>query len=214
MRFDASADFSGYVQLLEKVGVVALGFGLGPVHDAVPDGLVTACRRLGLVLLEIAPSIPFIAVTRAIADIVAEIYLSEERRESRMHEILRRAAQRSGADALVAELAKSIDGWAALLSPAGVVRTVVPSTAINRLSDVSEAFRRTQNSASFTSAAIIDNGERIELLPIGSKLRNRGLLVVGGLLEERGRRNRIGSIAAEVLSSELELEAARAFADR
>lgn len=214
MRFPAAEDFSGYVERLAKVGVIAIGFGLGPVHDVVPADLVAACERWDLVLLEIASPTPFIAITKAVADMVAERDLAAEARDNRIREVLTRAAHREGADGLIAALAEHVDGWAALLSPVGVVRAVAPATAIDKLDDVADVLSRTREAGAFASASLIANGERIEILPLGVKSRQLGTLVVGGMADERGRRNRVGSIAGEVLAFELELEAARKLAER
>ncbi|EOM74826.1 regulator of polyketide synthase expression [Rhodococcus rhodnii LMG 5362] len=214
MRFRERREFGGYVERLAKVGVVGIGFGLGPSHDEVPVELVEACRRWDLVLLEIASPTPFIAVTKAVADVIAERDHAVEARDNRIREALTRAALRGGADALVAALAEQGGGWAALLSPVGVVRTVAPRAAVDRLADVADVLARTRDSGTFASASVIANGERIEVLPLGGRSRHLGTLVVGGMPDDRGPRDRVGAIAAEVLGFELELEATRTLAER
>ena len=51
-----------YARRLVDAGVRALGFGLQPHFDTVPDEVVAACRRQNLTLLEIPESIPFAAI--------------------------------------------------------------------------------------------------------------------------------------------------------
>ncbi|WP_280459403.1 PucR family transcriptional regulator [Nocardia carnea] len=214
MQFPAGRDFGGYVERLAKVGVVALGFGLGPVHDAVPGELIAAAQRWGIVLLEIAPPTPFIAISKAVADVIAERTHTVEARDNRLREALTRAALRGGAEGLIDSLAKQGASWAALLSPVGVVRTVAPRRAVHRLDDIRDVLARTREAGAFGSASVIANGERIEILPLGGRSRHLGTLVAGGLPELPGQRDRLGTIAADVLGFELELEATRKLAER
>ena len=51
-----------YVRRLVGAHVGALGFGLEPYFDAVPDTVVRACRRHNLTLVSIPGDIPFAAV--------------------------------------------------------------------------------------------------------------------------------------------------------
>ena len=53
-----------YVAALRETGVVALGFGVGPSHDRVPEPLTEACRRQGLPLLLVPPPTPFLTITQ------------------------------------------------------------------------------------------------------------------------------------------------------
>ncbi|MDV6269295.1 MULTISPECIES: PucR family transcriptional regulator [Rhodococcus] len=214
MRFSQEQDFYGYVERLTKVGVVALGFGLGPAHDTVPLGLVAAAEQWGMILLEIASPTPFIAVTKAVADLIANREHAAESRDNQIRQSLTRAALRGGADALVEALAKESGSWAALLSPVGIVRQITPRRAGVRLDDIRDVLVRTRESGSFGSASVIANGERIEILPVGRRSRQLGTLVVGSTGEVRGQRSRFGIIAAEVLGLELELESTRKLAER
>ncbi|MEU9706960.1 PucR family transcriptional regulator ligand-binding domain-containing protein, partial [Streptomyces sp. NPDC047981] len=44
-----------YVERVVAAGAAALGFGVAPVYDTVPEALVAACERHGLPLLEVPP---------------------------------------------------------------------------------------------------------------------------------------------------------------
>ncbi|MGW3804226.1 PucR family transcriptional regulator ligand-binding domain-containing protein, partial [Streptomyces clavifer] len=63
---DAETDADTYVARLVEAGAAALGFGVAPVHDTVPEALVEACDRHGLPLLEVPPGTPFTAIARAV----------------------------------------------------------------------------------------------------------------------------------------------------
>jgi purine catabolism regulator len=57
---------AAYVRRLASAGIAALGFGIGPIHDEVPDALVRASARWRLPLVEVPRTTPFIAVSRAV----------------------------------------------------------------------------------------------------------------------------------------------------
>ena len=61
-------DFVAYVSRLTAAGVEALGFGTEVVTHGVPDLLVEACAAAGLALFEVPYRIPFIAISRLVAD--------------------------------------------------------------------------------------------------------------------------------------------------
>lgn len=68
-----------YVERLKAAGIAALGFGISPVHDSIPDGLVEACRTHGLTLLSIAPNTPFVQIGLVFARMMERKHLSEFR---------------------------------------------------------------------------------------------------------------------------------------
>lgn len=61
-------DFEAYVARLTAAGVEALGFGTEVVTHGVPELLVDACAAAGLALFEVPYRIPFIAISRLVAD--------------------------------------------------------------------------------------------------------------------------------------------------
>jgi purine catabolism regulator len=68
---DASEpDYSDYVQRLVRRGVRGLGFGTEVIRAGTPAELVAACRASALPLFEVPYRTPFIAVVRAVADLL------------------------------------------------------------------------------------------------------------------------------------------------
>lgn len=57
---------AAYVRRLASAGIAALGFGIGPIHDEVPDALVRASARWNVPLVQVPRTTPFIAVSRAV----------------------------------------------------------------------------------------------------------------------------------------------------
>ncbi|MFJ1589911.1 PucR family transcriptional regulator [Kitasatospora albolonga] len=83
-----------YVARLVEAGAAALGFGVRPVHESVPEALVEACDRHGLPLLEVPPETPFTTIARAVWRLMAEARHRELRRVTRAQQALATAAAR------------------------------------------------------------------------------------------------------------------------
>lgn len=114
----AGAYLDGYAERTVAAGAVALGFGVQPVHDAVPRALVAACDRYGLRLLEVPPGTPFTAVESAVWQAMTETRHRELTRVSDAQRAL--AAAAAGPDpvpAVLRTLARQVGGWAALVGP-------------------------------------------------------------------------------------------------
>ncbi|MGA4990233.1 PucR family transcriptional regulator [Nonomuraea bangladeshensis] len=116
-------DLAGYVGRLVARGVAGLGFGVGVSHAEVPPALVEAAGRAGLPLLEVPRETPFIAIGKAVSELLAAEQYEEITRAFAAQGRLTRAALRpEGMHAVVDRLAKEVGGWAALLDETGAVR--------------------------------------------------------------------------------------------
>ena len=72
-----STDAELFVDAVVRAEGAGVVFGLREEAPTTPTGLVEACRRSGLALASISPAIPFTAVTRAAASILAEGRVSD-----------------------------------------------------------------------------------------------------------------------------------------
>ncbi|MFJ3627476.1 PucR family transcriptional regulator [Streptomyces albidoflavus] len=118
----AGAYLDAYVGRIVAAGGTALGFGVAPVHEAVPRGLVAACDRWGLPLIEVPSATPFSAVARAVWRLMAESRHAGLRRAAEAQRGLATAA--AGPDpvrAVLTRLAALLDGYAVLLGPTGEI---------------------------------------------------------------------------------------------
>ncbi|MFC9943127.1 PucR family transcriptional regulator ligand-binding domain-containing protein [Streptomyces pratensis] len=116
------ADPDTYVARLVEAGAAAVGFGVAPVHDTVPEALVEACDRHGLPLLEVPPETRFAAVARAVWRLMAEARHRELRRVTRAQQALATAAARPDpVPAVLRQLAVQLEGRVALLTADGEV---------------------------------------------------------------------------------------------
>ncbi|GGJ88801.1 PucR family transcriptional regulator [Streptomyces camponoticapitis] len=115
---DAHADT--YVRRVVEAGAAALGFGVAPVYDTVPDSLVEACGRQGLPLLEIPRRTPFTTVARGVWRLMAEARHRELRRVTEAQQGLAAAAARPDpVPAVLHQLAVRLGGRAVLFAPDG-----------------------------------------------------------------------------------------------
>ncbi|MFE2092871.1 PucR family transcriptional regulator [Streptomyces sp. NPDC059460] len=118
---------SAYVRRLADTGVAALGFGTGLSHPRVPPAVVQAAEECGLPLLEVPLPTPFVAVTKAVMERLAELQYEGVSRASRIQPRMTRAALRGGPQAVVRELAVSTRSSVVLLDDAGAVRASHPA---------------------------------------------------------------------------------------
>ncbi|GGR77293.1 hypothetical protein GCM10010252_14930 [Streptomyces aureoverticillatus] len=117
---DADAHLDAYVARIVAAGGAALGFGVAPVHDTVPQALTAACDRLGLPLLEVPPRTTFSGIARAVWQLMAESRHAELRRVTQAQQGLAAAAARPDpVPALLRQLASRLGGYAALYGPDG-----------------------------------------------------------------------------------------------
>ncbi|MFI7136242.1 helix-turn-helix domain-containing protein [Streptomyces massasporeus] len=112
--------FDAYVSRIVAAGGAALGFGVAPVHDTVPEALVAACASHGLPLLEVPPRTTFSGVARAVWQLMARARLAELRRVTEAQQSLATAASRPDpVPSVLRQLAQRLGGWAVLYGPEG-----------------------------------------------------------------------------------------------
>jgi purine catabolism regulator len=123
---------AGYVGRLMRAGVVGLGFGVGVVHEQVPPALVAAAREHGLPLVEVPRPTPFIAVGKAVGELLAAQRVRAAEERLRTVRSLAAAAGQGGSDLspVLRRLARAVRGWAVLLSPDGVVSQGWPEQTV------------------------------------------------------------------------------------
>ncbi|MDX3646443.1 PucR family transcriptional regulator ligand-binding domain-containing protein, partial [Streptomyces sp. MB09-02B] len=112
--------FDAYVSRIVAAGGAALGFGVAPVHDRVPEALVAACDAHGLPLIEVPPGTTFSGVARAVWQLMARARHAELRRVTEAQQGLAAAASRPDpVRAVLRQLAQRLKGRAVLYGPDG-----------------------------------------------------------------------------------------------
>ncbi len=112
-----------YVRRLVGAHVGALGFGLEPYFDAVPEAVVQACRRHNLTLVEVPQTVPFAAVGLEFSQLLE----SENARTFRQladtnRQLMRAVLSARPEHELLAALVQRIPVWAVLVGADGRVR--------------------------------------------------------------------------------------------
>ena len=119
----SAAKADEYVRRLVAAGVAALGFGLEPYYEAVPDHLVEACRRHGLTLVEVPASIPFAALGLVFSKLLesgnAQVF--RQLAETNRH-LMRAVLSARPEHELLAALIQRVPVWAVLVGTDGRVR--------------------------------------------------------------------------------------------
>ncbi|MEQ4718075.1 PucR family transcriptional regulator [Nonomuraea sp. B19D2] len=198
-------DQTQYVARLVARGVAGLGFGVGVSHEEVPAALVSAADEAGLPLLEVPRETPFIAIGKAVSELLAAEQYEEITRAFAAQGRLTRAALRpEGMHAVIDRLAKEVGGWAALLEESGEVRhatrganTDAVVAELTRLRAPEGATREGEGTAHATgdttpagwgagragplpaSLALSGPGEHIVVQPLAGGARPRGFFAVG-----------------------------------
>lgn len=114
------SQWSGYVERLVQAGVAGLALGVGLTHARVPAGLVRACERHGLNLVEVPRETAFVAVSRTAAQLIERREAAEARLALESQRQLTAAAMQVDPARAVAErLAVLLDGATYLLAPDG-----------------------------------------------------------------------------------------------
>ncbi|MFE0152598.1 PucR family transcriptional regulator ligand-binding domain-containing protein [Nonomuraea sp. NPDC059007] len=176
MRLSSAGDFPGYVGRLVERGVAGLGFGVGLTHDEVPAELVAAAAAAGLPLLEVPRETPFIAIGKAVSELLAAEQYEEITRAFAAQGRLTRAALRpEGMHAVIDRLAKEVGGWAALVSETG---EILHATAGTRTDQVESALRR-RGGRFPASVAMSGPDGQVVVQPLGGGARPRGFFAVG-----------------------------------
>lgn len=167
-----------YVGRLVEAGVGAVGFGVGLSYEQVPEALVGAAEKAGLPLLEVPLPTPFVAVTKAVMERLAEQQYEGVVRASRIQPRMTRAALQGGAQAVVRELAVSTGTSVVLLDDDGKVRTAHPPDA-----EASEAALRAGLSSPKQAAAAVSSGRdgavAVQQVRVGPRAHGRLVLLAG-----------------------------------
>ncbi|MCZ2403036.1 PucR family transcriptional regulator [Paenarthrobacter sp. Z7-10] len=124
-----------YVARLVEAQVCALGFGLTPYHDAVPQPLIDSCRKRNLTLIEVPPSVPFAAIGLQFAQLLESERAKVFRQLADANRVLMRGVLSPRPEnELLSALVARFPCWAVLAGGDGRIRGragVVPQDSAN-----------------------------------------------------------------------------------
>ncbi|HET8599529.1 MAG TPA: PucR family transcriptional regulator ligand-binding domain-containing protein [Segeticoccus sp.] len=140
---------------LAELPVAALCFGTGLVHDEVPEALVGAARHTGLTLLESPVEVPFVQISRWVADrIFAEQYAAVQQGARIQDELVADLLSGGGLEALLRRLRASLNaGAVSLVEPDGRLIARQPRRAARSLPSAGTPAAGTPSAAPVTDGA-------------------------------------------------------------
>jgi purine catabolism regulator len=179
--------YDGYVERLAAHGIVGIGFGTEVIRGTPPE-LVTACARFGMPLFEVPYRVPFIAVIREAADLLAEAAHARDTWALNAQRAISFAALRPDATAaILKELSRQLRRFVALVDARGAFSlafdeaAVMPALAKDPargriLHEAARLIGRGQRSSSTMS----DEAGQVTLQTLGRREALRGVLVIAG----------------------------------
>ncbi|HRI94832.1 MAG TPA: PucR family transcriptional regulator ligand-binding domain-containing protein [Nocardioides sp.] len=169
-----------YVARLAEIEIVALGLGLGPVHKTVPSRLIEACEKIGLPLLVVPISTPFLTITKA--------YWAARARSTEQSLQDAVATHRALIDAAVApdpgaeilrRLSRALDGWAASVTSTGEVDQIYPAGLIDEAEALQAEVARLEVAGVHSAASFTTRDRYVAIYPLSVEGRVVGYLAVG-----------------------------------
>lgn len=130
-----------YVARLSAAGIAALAVDTGTTLQEVPAAVLAAGDELGLPVLEVPASTPFIAIARVVIDAVKADELSAVQRMVDQQQVLARATLRGGIPAVVNALAECLSATVVVADIEGRI-LATRGAADQQLVEVLEASRR------------------------------------------------------------------------
>ncbi len=215
-------DFAdAYVRRLREVGVAALGFGTEVIRAGTPDALVAACTAQGLPLFEVPYRVPFLAIARLVADLLAEdAYARQAWALAAQRAISLAALRPDGLSATLAELSHRLGTWVGLIDATGSVDREAPlgglgQPALGEVVGEARSMLRRGQRASRTMLAAESTGtpQRLTLQTLGGGGALRGVLAIGDSpeLDQAGREvvTAVIALAGLALEQNRDLDRAR-----
>jgi purine catabolism regulator len=173
------ADWADVVGRLVGAGASGLGLGVGLTHDRMPPALVAAAEAAQLPLIEVPEPTPFLAVSRAVSQLLAAAdYESVTRTVEAQRDLTRAALAPEGAAAVVARLSGLLDADLVLLDAAGRLLHAAPREAASWSSAIAPEVERIRQRGPRSSAAVQIDDVHVVLQPLAPAGRIRGFLAV------------------------------------
>lgn len=212
---------SDYVTRLRERGVAALGFGTEVIRAGTPEALVAACTVQGLPLFEVPYRVPFIAIARTVADLIAEdAYARHTWALAAQRSISLAALRPDGLSATLAELSHRIGAWVGLVDATGSLDREAPAGALGQpalgevVGEARSMLRRGQRaSRTLLAGESTSAPQRMTLQTLGSGGALRGVLAIGDSaeLDQAGREvvTSVIALAGLALEQNRDLDRAR-----
>jgi purine catabolism regulator len=183
---DTAGDSGGYdvyVGRLVDAGIRALGFGTDVVRSGTPEGLVAACRRRGLPLVEVPYRVPFIAIIRFVADALArELHAREAWAFDAQRAVSLAALGADGVAECLRTLARRLARPVVLFDAEGAVSAATPPSPLHavELAAVADEAGRMLRKGTRASRTLDLAATSVTLQSFGRRGDLTGVLAVAG----------------------------------
>jgi len=182
--------FEEYVQNLRDHGVLGIGFGTEVVRTGTPAGLVEACRRWDMTLVEVPYGTPFLAIIRMVARELERAARERERWAlGAIRAISAAAVSRGGVAAVLRELAIRLDARACWFDADGQLVDQYPASAAAGDPAIAAEVRRLLVAGDRAASEIIVGAAATSLQTVGPKGGLAGVLTVSGPRLDRAARS-------------------------
>lgn len=210
-----------YVRRLREAGVAALGFGTEVIRAGTPDALVHECARQGLPLFEVPYRVPFIAIARLVADLLAEdAYARQAWALAAQRAISLAALRPDGLSATLGELSHRLDAWVGLIDASGSLDREAPEGGLAQpalgevVGEARSMLRRGQRaSRTLVAGESVGDPQRFTLQTLGGGGALRAVLAIGDSaeLDQAGREvvTSVIALAGLALEQNRDLDRAR-----
>lgn len=151
---DGAAQYQYLIRIAES-GCTAVAFDTGFRFDRVPDSICAAADEVGIPVLAVAPSTPFIAISHAVIDGLAHERIELMRRTVQGQENLARATVHAGVAGLIKTLGAALNCSACVVDRSG---HVLAESATDRNGFLSRVHQQISRGQTRSRAFIDDNG--------------------------------------------------------
>lgn len=155
-----------YVQRIVECGSAALAFDTGVRFQRVPSAICAAADEMGIPVLAVSPTTPFIAISRAVIDELTADQVRLVQRVVQGQEKLARATMHGGIPALVETLSSDLKCSVCVMDRSGLVLAESGSGATDLVARVHDQLDRDQRRRRGSRAIVDDQGSlTIQQLP-------------------------------------------------
>ncbi|MBB3664635.1 purine catabolism regulator [Prauserella sediminis] len=171
---------AAYVGRLAAAGLSGLGFGIQLGHDEIPKPLLAAAEAAHLPVLEVPHRTPFIEISKAVSQALADTRSAEARRfETARNALTTAAVHGEDLGGLIGRLATELACWAVLLSPDGTVTQAEPAAAAEHVPALAPDLDRLRAARLPSSIGLSADGGHVAAHSLGGGHKLAGFLVVG-----------------------------------
>ena len=196
-------EYPAYIARLLHAEAAAVGFGSGVYLPQVPPALVAAAEAAGMPLFEVPAELPFIAVTKTVANRLARRQMAALESVLKAQQRMTRHAVGRGLTGLISVLFQSVRGWGLVLDASGRILTAHPRQAAEHAAGLWAEIRDLPGRGPLALTRDTPAG-RVIVQSLGAATLPRGYLAVGAPARHTEAERLLINHAASLLAVELE----------